>query len=69
MRALLLLATLSLAAAAFALAPAADATAFCTDKLTDSCRSLACVPDGQGHQVCSEDLSPRCFTEPCPGIP
>ncbi|MFA5861950.1 MAG: hypothetical protein WDA16_09690 [Candidatus Thermoplasmatota archaeon] len=69
MRVLVLLAVVTLSLTMIGLAPASDATAFCTNATSNSCRALVCLPNTSGGQVCSKDLSPVCIREPCPGLP
>ncbi|GEM_PF-6920468 len=70
MRLATLLAGLLLAFAAFTATAAAQAPGPCSDAVTPAtCQSLVCVPTLTGARFCSSELSPDCFTDPCPGFP
>lgn len=62
---------LAAALVAFAFVPLAEAAmTICSDRIDSKCRSLLCVPVvTRGYVLCTEDLSPVCVTEPCPGLP
>ena len=56
-------------ASAFAVAPSAHATGFCTDATSSTCTALLCVREpGSGAWVCSNQLV-VCVKDDCPGLP